>query len=1837
MNLSIVETGRSETPASSALRLGFAPGCDRAVRPTGSADACAFGVESFRAWTLLRLTWLLLPISFCPGLKSQPFIAEFMSSGNRAIADEDGDYPDWIEIHNPATNAVNLNGWFLTDNATNLAKWRLPSVNVAARSNIVIFASGKDRTSPRLHANFSLDADGEFLALVQPDGVTLDSQFAPVFPPQISGYSYGLLQGTNYYFGTPSPRTNNSAGLIARVTDTKFSVDRGFFETPFDLVLTCDLTNATIRYTTNGAPPAATTGLIYSGPISVGRTTVIRAAAFQTGYVPSNVDTHTYIFLDDVIRQSPDGSTPPGWPSSWGQNVVDYGMDPNVVNSASYSNTIKNDLQSIPTLSIVTEFKNLFDSSTGIYANPSQDGIEWERPTSLELVRPDGRNGFQVNAGLRIRGGFSRDTANPKHSMRFIFRSEYGDSKLRYELFGPDGDETIDKLDLRISQDNSWAYLGDDNGTFLPDPFSRDTQLAMGRPGTRGDFYHVYINGQYWGIYNTEERPEAEYAASYFGGRPEDYDVIKVEAGPYDVVAGDGTIDAWRRLWQAATNGFASDANYQRIQGNNPDGTPNAAYDVLLDVPNLIDYMLDIIYTGNFDGPVWQDIFPNNFYAIRHRTGRDGFRFVTHDAEYSMYDVNADRTAPITVGDPAAGSSFSESNPQYVWQRLQANAEFRLLVADHVHRHFFNDGVLTPAACAVRYAVRTNEIQRAVVGESARWGDAKREPAITRSDWVQAVASMMDNYFPRRSGIVLNQLRNRGLYPTIDAPRLNQHGGLVSAGFNITLNATNGMIHYTLDGTDPRLAGGAISSSAIVYSSAFPINESVVVKARARAGNSWSALTEATFYVRQDLSGLLLTEIMYHPSDSGDVDGDEFEFIELKNASGVQFDLSGVRFTNGVHFTFPIGTKVTPGAFVVLASNVGEFARKYANVPVTGAYTGHLANSGEMLALVDAAGSNLVTIAYGDNDPWPQAADGLGFSLVPVNPNLNPSPDAPANWRASSAVDGSPGADDEGSTLPRVIITEVLTHTDPPQIDSIELHNPGTTNASIGNWFLTDDRTQPKKFRIADTTVIGPGSYMVFDERNFNTAPGTSNSFNLNSHGDEVYLYSADTVGNLTGYSQGFSFGAAANGVSFGRYVNSVGEIDYPAQVANSLDLPNAGPRVGPVVINEIRFDPAAGYDEFIELKNITADAVKLYDPAYPTNTWKLEGLGFSFPSGIEIAPNGLLLMTRLDPALFRAKYSVPANVPVFGPYTGALQDNGERLEFQRPDEPDLVTNGSVVTAFVPYISVDAVRYNDRAPWPIKVAGTILSLERLNALLYGNDPANWRASPGLASPGFENAGNRPPVVFAGLDQQLNATRFPFAADLSGTVTDDGLPNPPGVAATTWSQVSGPGSVTFTDERARNTTVDFPGVGTYGLRLTAHDGALQNWDDVSITIQLASTPFTLVSTGSPWRYHDLGADLGTAWREWNYDDSAWLSGPAELGYGDQSENRPEATVVSYGASSSAKHITTYFRRAFVVTDAASFTELTVNLMRDDGAAVYLNGTNVFLSNLPNGTIDYLTLAPNSMGGADEYSFFSADVSPTLLREGTNVLAVEVHQTAPDSSDISFDLELSGHRLPVNQPPIVSGGMDQTIDIARFAPLNGAVSDDGLPIPPGLLTNGWSQISGPGAVTFENPASSQTKAAFSQAGTYTLRLTAGDGAFTHAGDVTITVTNGIALWKAQYFTPAELANPGISGDAADPDGDGHTNIQEYVAGTNPRDPASRLALEVLTTNGAAPVRIRFLAVAGRSYSVQFNGGLVVSPWIKLSDVGPAPTNRVVETLESAPISPAVRFFRVVTPGD
>jgi hypothetical protein len=339
--------------------------------------------------------------------------------------------------------------------------------------------------------------------------------------------------------------------------------------------------------------------------------------------------------------------------------------------------------------------------------------------------------------------------------------------------------------------------------------------------------------------------------------------------------------------------------------------------------------------------------------------------------------------------------------------------------------------------------------------------------------------------------------------------------------------------------------------------------------------------------------------------------------------------------------------------------------------------------------------------------------------------------------------------------LGNVVINEVLAHSDPPFEDAIELHNLSAAPVNIGGWYLSDSKNALRKFQIPTNTIIAAGGFKVFYENQFNGDPTSPRSFSLSSaRGDQVHLAQAVT-GALTGFRATAKFGASENAVSIGRYVRSDNIADFvamsgrtfgaddpdtPDEFRTGTGLANAYPRVGPIVIAEIMYHPPdAGTndnvaDEFIELRNITGAPVPLYDPAYPTNTWRfLDGVTFVFPQGVVIPANGEFLVVSFDPAnapaalaAFRSKYNIDPGVPVFGPYGGRLDNGGESLELYKPDPPQ---SGSVADAgFVPYILVDRVSYSDVAPWPIAADGGGSSLQRVSPDEYGNDPINWVAA-----------------------------------------------------------------------------------------------------------------------------------------------------------------------------------------------------------------------------------------------------------------------------------------------------------------------------------------------------------------------------------------------------------------------------------------------------------------------------------------------------------------------------
>jgi hypothetical protein len=373
----------------------------------------------------------------------------------------------------------------------------------------------------------------------------------------------------------------------------------------------------------------------------------------------------------------------------------------------------------------------------------------------------------------------------------------------------------------------------------------------------------------------------------------------------------------------------------------------------------------------------------------------------------------------------------------------------------------------------------------------------------------------------------------------------------------------------------------------------------------------------------------------------------------------------------------------------------------------------------------------------------------------------------------------------------------------------------------------------------------------------------------------------------------------------------------------------------------------------------------------------------------------------------------------------------------------------------------------------------------------------------------------------------------------------------------------------------------PGQGIYTLRLTVGDGRLVTSDELVLSASRATGDVTFVAAGSVWRYLDNGSDQGTAWREPGFADVAWKSGKAQLGYGDGDE----VTTLGFGSDANTKSITTYFRLKFNVADAKSVTGLTAKVLRDDGVVVWVNGKLAVRDNMPESDATYLTLASNTVGGADESTFFDHLVDPGLLRDGENTIAAELHQSVASSSDISFDFALVGQVFPANRAPTADAGPDITVQLGTAAVLTATFADDGLPSPPGVPTFTWSKIGGPGTVTFADARSPRTTATFGEAGSYVVRFKADDGALNASDDVTITVVSG--------------------------------EVPPVVA---------------VSLNEAGPV-LRLTTDAGRSYSVQVRDELVVGAWATVQQVAAGAAGRVVEV----PLAGAgpQRYYRVVSP--
>jgi len=1296
-------------------------------------------------------------------------ISEFMADNENGVQDEDGTRSDWIEILNRGPLEANLSGWFLTDDRLNLTKWPFPAGMPLLNVNgyLRVWASSKDRRVPlgHLHTNFRLQNNaGSFLALVDAQ-TNIVSAFDP-YPAQFNDTSYGRdrvdpdIMG---YFQTPTPGAANSTTGSGFAAEPTFSLETGIY-TNSSLIMTMTApAGTTIRYTRDGAIPTASS-LLYTNPITFNNNSTFKARVFQNGVLPSQVVARNFIFLDGTTANF-DSNLPLLIISTEGRGVQ--------------ANVLPGNPRTLASFAIIDTFRG----RASLRQKPDHHGfgeIEIAGQTSAGFAKPPYR--FELQDAMR------NDEDVPLLGMPadsdWRLRNPYNDKTylndfMAFESFEEMGHYSVRRKYVEVFLDSGGGrltYPGDYIGVeVLAEHIKVNNDRVDVDELTPQATNEPAITGGY--IFKKDKDSDGDLNFLTQGGAGHPGQGLKLHdpkpnamrvtprvttsfPGPGYTPSGTNQMNYLRNYLNRMEQAMYA-ANWLSLTGTNH-------YSHYLDVDSFVDMHWIVEFTKQIDGYRLSSFFTKP---------RNGKVIAGPIWDWNLAYGNAD----YLEGGNTNGWYFEDaSTDQHIWLRRLMNGGTGVNVTGVGGDPDFNQKI------ADRWSVlRTNQMGLSntiaridelstYLSEAARrdlYGKYRAgligvytwpNPSLANGFHVDYVTPT--NYLGSNATSIIWQMKKwvTGRYLWIDnqftrIPTFSVTEGAFSNALSVTIVGPPGAaIYYTLDGTDPRGSGGVTNGTR--YTGPITVNQNARVVARAKGANNfyqtWSGPAAVTLY--NSTPALRITEIMFHPlpPPAGSTNTDEdFEYIEVKNTGATPLNVNRFVLSGGVDFQFP-NVVLQPGQCAVVVKNLAAFQSRYGtSILVLGTYTGSLDNAGDHIVLRGGVLEPILDFTY--SDEWYPVTDGSGFALTIVNPNApRDTWGLASSWRIGSAVNGSPGQDDPAApSRPGIVISEVSTHTDPPAVDTIELHNPTPATVNIGGWFLSDSFNNPRKF-IIPSTNIAAGGYVTFTEAQFGAG---TNGFALNSHGDDVWLFSADGV-NLTGYAHGYSFGAAANGVTFGRYVTSVNEDHLVSQTAVTLGTANSGPIVGPIIVSEIHYRPldvtvgTVAYnnseDEYIELRNTSSSPVPLFDT---TNTWRLrDAVDFEFPMGVTLPAGGGLLVVSFNPtnaaelAAFRARNTVPPGVPVFGPFRGQLDNSGESVELERPDVPEPPISGN--PGFVPYLLVERVRYSNIAPWPAGADGIGLSLQRSNPSAYGNDPINWTA--GGPTPGAPFVGGTPPTITA---------------------------------------------------------------------------------------------------------------------------------------------------------------------------------------------------------------------------------------------------------------------------------------------------------------------------------------------------------------------------------------------------------------------------------------------------------------------------------------------------------
>ena len=1006
-----------------------------------------------------------------------------------------GEPGDWIEIYNVSGGSVDMYRYYLSDDPESPFKWNFPrQTSLAAGDYLLVWADGTNNMVSGNHTNFKLDVAGETIFLYSDTGILIDSLS---FPRMYEDVSYGI--GGNderVYFSIPTPGFQNNTSSGYKVAGkVRFLPSAGVYSTGMQVELRIQNQEGTIRYTLDGAEPG-TGDPVYSGPISVTDHTIIRARQWLDGYEPGEPSTASYIISDGFT---------------------------------------------LPVISLVTDPANLWNDQTGIYVvgtngivgycsdEPRNWNQDWERPVSFEYFDLLGGRQLQIDGGIKIHGGCSRQA--PLKSLGIFARSRYGRNSMDYPFFREKDVDSFKGLILRNAGNDYWySYIRDAVIQASVTPY-------MDLDGQAFEPVQVFLNGEYWGIHNLREKVNEHWVTSNYGIPDENLDFIK---NRNEVFA--GSMSAFTDLTHFLNNNsLVSDDNYQVVADQ-------------IDIGSYINYLITQFYYANRDWP------GNNQKYWRDRVNNTKWRWILFDMEFALglYEFNP-------AIDMFTFSTQDQHNdwPNPAWATLQIR---RLLENEGFRTRFLQEYMihLNTTLSTERVIRVIDSIQNMVYDvfpeHIARWGQVSSMNA-----WNNRVEELRD-FVRQRPGYVWDNMRNffsLGSTVSLRIDPMDHTGQVIANGISVPLEGFNGnyasgfelnlefrsVPGYRLDHWEVG-SFGLVTSTLLPRNSSWKYNDTGVYpgdewKDESYNDSAWPSGTGELGYGDGGESTVLdfgpddqNKRISYYFRTSFEIgDPSEYDFCQVR----LMRDDGAVVYFNGtevLRVNLPAG-EILPETFAL--DFVGDQAEstyfEYSVDP-------QALKSGTNLIAVEIHQNSVTSSDISFDLELVASTESQGSTATYEENPLSLRMDHGLTVRAVSVIN-------QMEQVPELVINEIMASNQGAFHDEygndgdwIEIYNAGNSEVDMAGLFLTDNLEDPCKWMVpygdAGSTTIGAGGYLVYfaDE---NPLLGTRHmDFRLDSNGEEVGL--SYRSGAESYWIDSVRFGIQHTNISLGRYPDANNE-----------------------------------------------------------------------------------------------------------------------------------------------------------------------------------------------------------------------------------------------------------------------------------------------------------------------------------------------------------------------------------------------------------------------------------------------------------------------------------------------------------------------------------------------------------------------------------------------------------------------------------------------------------------------------------------------------------------------